>query len=53
MRARDMRTKPTDSFYYQRRLDQERARAAQSSDPVARRIHHELADRYAVLAEPA
>lgn len=35
--------------YYRRREAQERANAARSGDLVARRVHLDLADRYAAL----
>lgn len=35
--------------YYARRAEQEQALAARSADPSARRVHIELAERYAAL----
>ncbi|WP_326525479.1 hypothetical protein [Sphingomonas sp.] len=35
--------------YYTRRAEQERRAADRSEDPVARRVHLELADRYDML----
>jgi hypothetical protein len=37
--------------YYSRRAAQERALAERSRDPSARRIHDELARRYAALTD--
>jgi hypothetical protein len=37
------------SRYYARRAAQERAVVARSDDPLARRVHAELAERYAAL----
>jgi hypothetical protein len=39
--------------YYTRRVEQERAAAERSREPVARRVHLELAERYALLTVPA
>jgi hypothetical protein len=39
--------------YYSRREAQERALAERAADPTARRVHDELASRYAVLTEEA
>lgn len=40
--------------YYARRAAQERELAGRTTDRSARRVHHDLASRYAVLAaEPA
>ena len=35
--------------YYARRAEQERAVVARSNNPEARRVHAELAERYAAL----
>ena len=40
----------SDSQYFRRRADEERAAAERASDPRARQSHAELADRYAVAA---
>lgn len=37
--------------YYSRRAAQERALAERSHDPTARRVHDELARRYAALTD--
>ena len=37
--------------YYSRRAAQERAQAERSPDPSARRVHDELARRYAALTD--
>ena len=37
--------------YYSRRAAQERALAERSPDPTARRVHDELARRYAALTD--
>lgn len=39
--------------YYTRRAAQERAAAERSREPVARRVHLELAERYVRLMVPA
>lgn len=39
-----------DPEYYARRLVQERAQAARTLDPYAKRLHGDLAKRYAALA---
>ena len=39
--------------YYARRAAQERALAERSQEPTARRVHAELAARYAEMTEPA
>ncbi|HWK35888.1 hypothetical protein [Sphingomonas sp.] len=39
--------------YYRRREAQERAVAARAGDPMARRLHLELADRYLTLLKLA
>ncbi len=38
--------------YYRQRSSQERLRAEATRDRSARRVHEELADRYAALADP-
>ena len=40
----------SDSLYYARRADEERRHAMASADRKVRRIHLEMAARYAVLA---
>ena len=45
-------TQPIDSRYYEKRIAQERALAERASDPIVRRVHTELADRYLRLLEP-
>ncbi|MDF0486850.1 hypothetical protein PX554_01810 [Sphingomonas sp. H39-1-10] len=40
-----------NSRYYARRAAQERAVVARSDDPLARRVHAELAERYAALRD--
>lgn len=39
-----------DAIYFRNREKTERAKAAEATDPTVARMHHELADRYAVLA---
>ncbi len=40
----------TNHDYYARREAQERAQAERAGDPIARRVHDELANRYAEIA---
>ena len=43
----------TDCEYFRTRLEQERARAARATEPGVRRVHDELAKRYAaIVASP-
>ena len=42
----------SDSSYFARRADEERRLAMASPDPKVRRIHLEMAARYAVAAGP-
>jgi len=41
-----MMTNDRDQSYFRQRATQERAIAARSEDTAARRVHHDLADRY-------
>lgn len=42
-------TVPPAPDYYSRRAEQERAAAERTTDDMARRVHAELAERYAAL----
>jgi hypothetical protein len=46
----DFNTSDGKQDYYARRAAQERELAGRTADRSARRVHHELASRYAVLA---
>lgn len=47
----DINTSDGKQGYYARRAAQERELAGRTADRSARRVHHELASRYAVLAD--
>lgn len=49
----DTNSRTPESSYAERRLAQEQAAAAATLDATARRVHLELAERYAAMLPPA